>query len=140
METGISEAESSIRVDRWLWFARFFKSRSLAAKLVQGRKVRLNSVAIAKPSVQIKQGDVLTFPQAKEIRVVKILGIGERRGPAPEAQMLYEDLAPKETTATENEPALQQGQAFRREKGAGRPTKSQRRALDRFKSDPSDSL
>lgn len=134
MENGQSGVETSIRVDRWLWFARFFKSRSLAAKLVQGRKVRLNSVVIAKPSVSVKAGDVLTFPQGKDIRVIKIINIGSRRGPAPEAQGLYEDLAPKEDKPAANkETAILNKPGFEREKGAGRPTKADRRALEKLR-------
>ncbi|MEH6402202.1 MAG: RNA-binding S4 domain-containing protein [Sneathiella sp.] len=124
--------ETTIRVDRWLWFSRFFKSRSLAAKLVQSRKVRINSVIIAKPSVNIRAGDVLTFPQADAIRVVKILNIGSRRGPAVEAQMLYEDLSPPEDK-TAGSDANSQAAIPRRDKGAGRPTKVDRRAMDSLK-------
>lgn len=133
-----TEPEDTIRVDRWLWFARFFKSRSLAAKLVQSKKVRINSSVIAKPSVTVKPGDVLTFPQAKEIRVIKVIAIGTRRGPAPEAQALYEDLAPREDQKKEG--AEMTAKAPSRERGAGRPTKADRRALDKLKraSDNSD--
>ncbi|MBL4740834.1 MAG: RNA-binding S4 domain-containing protein [Sneathiella sp.] len=129
---------TTIRVDRWLWFSRFFKSRSLAAKLVQGKKVRINSVLIAKPSVNIRSGDVLTFPQANAIRVVKVLDIGSRRGPAVEAQMLYEDLSPPEAPKTEEEKL--QAAAPRRDKGAGRPTKVQRRAIDNLKNNFGDEI
>ncbi len=126
------EQGTTIRVDRWLWFARFFKSRSLASKLVQSKKVRVNSTIIAKASLLIKTGDILTFPQAKEIRVVKVLEIGQRRGPAPEAQLLYEDLTPKETKA-EKEASRDKAALPKRERGAGRPTKADRRALDKFR-------
>ncbi|OUR76905.1 RNA-binding protein S4 [Alphaproteobacteria bacterium 46_93_T64] len=132
MDKGSAQDEITIRVDRWLWFARFFKSRSIAAKIVQSRKVRLNSVIIAKPSVNVTANDVLTFPQGKEIRVIKVLDIGKRRGPAPEAQMLYEDLAPKEEKVSETK-APQSSTVFEREPGTGRPTKADRRALDKFK-------
>lgn len=125
------EPEDVIRVDRWLWFARFFKSRSLAAKLVQSKKVRINSTVIAKPSVAVKPGDVLTFPQAKEIRVIKIVAIGTRRGPAPEAQTLYEDLAPREDQKNERSEAT--AKAPSRDQGTGRPTKADRRALDKLR-------
>ncbi|WP_169567680.1 RNA-binding S4 domain-containing protein [Sneathiella limimaris] len=124
--------QATIRVDRWLWFARFFKSRSLAAKMVQSKKVRINSVVVSKPSVTVKVDDVLTFQQAKEIRVVKILKIGERRGPAPEAQTLYEDLAPVDQKKTD-EKKKAASKTFIREPGSGRPTKADRRALDKLK-------
>jgi ribosome-associated heat shock protein Hsp15 len=125
----------SIRVDKWLWFARFFKSRNIATKLVQARKLRINSVPVAKASVTVRAGDVLTFQQQKSIRVIKIVNIGTRRGPAPEAQALYEDLAPPEEKKQEARTTLKSGQ---REAGAGRPTKADRRALDKLRPDPED--
>ncbi len=123
-------ANGAIRIDRWLWFARFFKSRSLAAKLVQGRRVRVNRIVVAKPSVAVKPGDVLTFPQGREIRVIKVLAAGARRGPAPEAQTLYEDLDPPKP----RDPAapIERGGGHRAP-GAGRPTKSDRRAIQRLR-------
>jgi ribosome-associated heat shock protein Hsp15 len=84
----------SIRLDKWLWQARFCKSRSIAAALVSEGRVRVNSERAAKPARPIAAGDVLTFPQAGRIRVVRVLAAGERRGPASEAQGLYEDLDP----------------------------------------------
>jgi len=136
MTTGAETIQTSddvnIRVDRWLWFARFFKSRSIAAKIVQSRKVRLNSAIIAKPSVNVRKNDILTFQQAKDIRVIKILDIGKRRGPAPEAQALYEDLAPKEATQKKAAKPATTG-VFERDPGSGRPTKAHRRALDKLK-------
>jgi ribosome-associated heat shock protein Hsp15 len=119
----------TLRVDKWLWFARFFKSRSLATRLCAAGKVRINRVVATKAHQPIRPGDVLTFPQARQIRVIKVVALGVRRGPASEAQRLYEDLAP-ESRAPENAagsfaPAL-------REPGSGRPTKKERRAVDRL--------
>lgn len=132
MAGNANNTEAAIRIDRWLWFARFFKSRSLATKLVQGKKVRVNSTLIAKPSVTIRVGDVLTFPQANDIRVIKVIELGARRGPAIEAQLLYEDLEPKE--AKIKKPDDMDHSSFpSREKGAGRPTKADRRAMDEFR-------
>ncbi|MGY9046707.1 MAG: RNA-binding S4 domain-containing protein, partial [Rhodobacterales bacterium] len=74
-----------IRLDKWLWQARFFKTRSLSAKVVTGGHVQLNGARVAKPAALIGAGDVLTFPQAKETRVIKVVAPGTRRGPAPEA-------------------------------------------------------
>ncbi len=82
------------RLDKWLWFARFFKTRSLAAKLCEAERVRVNRIRVTKAHQPIRVGDVLTFPQARQIRVVRVLALGTRRGPAAEAQRLYEDLAP----------------------------------------------
>jgi ribosome-associated heat shock protein Hsp15 len=86
---------AAMRLDKWLWFARFCKSRSLAAKLCEAGKVRVNRGVIEKAAAQVKPGDVLTFPQGAEIRVVKVLALGLRRGPPAEARTLYEDLAPQ---------------------------------------------
>ncbi len=105
------------RVDKWLWHARFFKTRGLAAKLVTGGHVRVNGNRIAKASVMVGAGDTLTFPQARRIRVIRIEVIGERRGPATEAQTLYLDLTPVE----ENVPITEQIER------KGRPTKKDRR-------------
>lgn len=117
------------RLDKWLWFARFLKSRSLATTLAASGKLRINGSIIAKAHQQVKAGDVLTFPLGHHIRVIKVLAPGSRRGPAPEAQALYEDLspppprAPRATSPTGGEPP-------QREAGTGRPTKRERRALD----------
>lgn len=93
-------ATSGQRVDRWLWFARFFKTRSGATRLVNAGRVRIGTGGatrrIVKPSQTVVAGDVLTFPQGRRIRVVRILAVGERRGPAAEARTLFEDLAPAE--------------------------------------------
>lgn len=83
----------SLRIDRWLWFARFFRSRSLAARVCMGRRVRVNGTVVTKPDHRIRIGDVLTFPQGREIRVVRVTGIGSRRGPAVEARTLFDDLS-----------------------------------------------
>ncbi len=85
--------DAALRVDKWLWYARFFKSRSLAAKHVQAGEIRVNRQRISKASAVLKVGDVLTFPVGDTIRVVEVTALGERRGPAPEARTLYHDLA-----------------------------------------------
>lgn len=113
----------SIRLDKWLWYARFLKSRGLAAKLVSDGKVRVNSERVDKPSRAVKPGDVLTFPQGRHIRVIRILETGTRRGPAPEAQALYDDLSPPEALPEKEIP----------ERAGERPTKRDRRQLDRFR-------
>lgn len=84
----------TIRIDKWLWQARFFKTRSICAKYISGNGVRLNGDKISKPAVKVKAGDVLTFNQGDWVRVVAIVELGTRRGPAPEAQTLYDDQSP----------------------------------------------
>jgi ribosome-associated heat shock protein Hsp15 len=123
-------ATDTLRIDRWLWFARFFKSRTTASKLVESGKLRLNRAHIAKTHAALKIGDVLTFPQGNEIRVIKVLALGERRGPASEARLLYEDLSPP---LPRSERAPEAPPPGRREPGAGRPTKAERRAIDRLR-------
>jgi ribosome-associated heat shock protein Hsp15 len=86
-------AEDGLRLDKWLWQARFFKTRALAAELAIRRKIRINSVPVAKPHHRVRPGDVLTFPQGRSIRVVRVLALGARRGPASEAQALYVEIA-----------------------------------------------
>lgn len=118
-------AEGSIRIDKWLWHARFFKTRSLATKIVQGGHVRLNGTHVKKASVAVAPGDTLTFPQGRVVRVIEIVAIGERRGPATEALTLYTDLAPPEPKPKETRPAEP-------ERGA-KPTKRERRQLDEIR-------
>ncbi|MDE3080565.1 MAG: RNA-binding S4 domain-containing protein [Paracoccaceae bacterium] len=83
----------TIRLDKWLWQARFFKTRGLATKSVQDGGVRLNAARVSKPAQQVGPGDTLTFIQGGRVRVVRILATGARRGPALEAQALYDDLS-----------------------------------------------
>lgn len=82
----------SIRLDKWLWQARFFKSRGLAAEAVTSGAVRVNSVRVTKPATPLRPGDGLSFAQGARVRVIRVLALGERRGPAPEARLLYRDL------------------------------------------------
>ncbi|MGL4238778.1 RNA-binding S4 domain-containing protein [Tabrizicola sp.] len=84
--------EPKLRLDKWLWQARFCKSRTLAATLVSEGHVRVNGTPVSRPGRDVSPGDVLTFPQGDHIRVVRILALGQRRGPATEAQNLYTDL------------------------------------------------
>ena len=90
--------QDSLRVDKYLWFARFFKTRSLATKRANGGRIRINRNKIKKSSDTVRVGDILTFAQGNEIRVIRVLNLGTRRGPAQEAQSLYEDITPNEVT------------------------------------------
>lgn len=89
----MSEAADTCRVDVWLWRARFFKTRSLAARIVEQGGVRLSRggarTPLDKPSRPVRCGDVLTFTQGTRWLAVKVEALGVRRGPAPEARMLY---------------------------------------------------
>ncbi|MGA9434620.1 MAG: RNA-binding S4 domain-containing protein [Roseobacter sp.] len=113
-----------LRLDKWLWHGRFFKTRSLAASVVASGAVRVNQERVQKRSTLIGPGDVLTFPQGDDVRVIRIEALGARRGPAPEAQGLYTDLSPPKPKPREITP---QNPRF---EGKGRPTKRDRRTLD----------
>lgn len=118
----------SLRLDKWLWYARFFKTRTLAAKLCNAGQVRLSGNAVTKAHQQVRIGDVLTFAQGRYVRVIKVLALGTRRGPVPEARALYEDLKPPESSEAMPRPA-----GGRRIAGAGRPTKKERRLIDQLR-------
>lgn len=122
------------RLDKWLWCARFFKTRSLANKLLAAGRLRLSGKVVAKAHQKVRVGDVLTFPQGPHVRVVEVLGLAARRGPAPEARTLYDDLSPPpERRLESSDPAMfAKPVAGGRERGTGRPTKRDRRALDRL--------
>lgn len=113
-----------IRLDKWLWHARFFRTRGLAAKVVGGGHVRVNSIKVSKPAASVKPGDTLVFPQGRRVRVVRVAGEGERRGPSGEARALYEDLSPPPEPASPSPSMLE---------GRGRPTKKDRRVASALK-------
>ena len=118
------DTSGKIRVDKWLWHGRFFKTRSLAAGKVKTGAVRINGTVTHKPSSMVAPGDVLSFAQGDHIRVIEIKALGARRGPAPEAPALYADLSPpspKPQNITAANPQFE---------GKGRPTKKDRRSLD----------
>lgn len=117
------------RLDKWLWHARFFKTRTVAAEVVAAGHCRVNRQPVRKPAQAVAAGDVLTFPQGPHIRVIEIVATAEKRGPAPEAQALYTDLSPPQPRPKQDRPP-----AFaERGDGAGRPTKKERRETDRLR-------
>lgn len=116
------DTATTIRADKWLWQARFFKSRSLAAKIVSGGHLRVNGECAPKAATQVQVGDTLTFPQARQVRVVRIAALGVRRGPAAEAQTLYEDLTP-EQPRDRSAPRVDQGRPSRDARRAARAAK-----------------
>ena len=113
----MAEAGRKLRLDKWLWHARFFKTRTLAAKHVTAGHVRVDGTRVSKAAFSVAADAVLTFHQERDIRVIRVIALGTRRGPAPEAQALYEDLSPPIKSA----PVERVGE---------RPTKKDRRALD----------
>jgi ribosome-associated heat shock protein Hsp15 len=86
------EAPDAIRLDKWLWQARFCKSRGLAARLIADGAVRVNAVRVTKPATIVRVGDGLSFAQGGVVRAIRVRALGTRRGPAPEARLLYADL------------------------------------------------
>ena len=127
---GDSRSNLVLRLDKWLWFARFMKSRSKAAKFCQSSRLRVNGSIVVKTHFLVRQNDVLTFSISGIIKIIKILNLGVRRGSASEAQSLYEDLSPPVFVNKENHqfPLI----TGKREIGSGRPTKVQRRAIDKL--------
>lgn len=117
-----------LRVDKWLWYARIAKTRSLAQVLVREGKVRVDGVRISSASRNVEPGNVLTVLKGRQVLVLKVLSLATRRGPAPEAQALYEDLTPP-PPPREPRPLKQAV----REEGAGRPTKRERRETERLR-------
>jgi len=118
-----------LRIDKWLWAARFFKTRSLAAEEIGKHRVQVNG-DIAKASREVKTGDMVSVRLGAVTRVVEVLGVSGTRGPAPVAQQLYQETAEsiaanaaaRDMRRMGSEPALSIEQ--------GRPTKRDRRALD----------
>jgi ribosome-associated heat shock protein Hsp15 len=80
------------RIDKWLWHARFYRTRVLAQAAASRGLIRLNGRRVEKSSVDVGPGDILTLPKGREVVVIRVIGLAERRGPAPEAQRLYEIL------------------------------------------------
>lgn len=93
------QAEARQRLDKWLWFARVIKSRTSAAKLVEEGHVRINGTRTDNPAKSVRQGDVLTIALDRQVRVLKIVSPGERRGPYEEAKLLFEDLTSRDVAS-----------------------------------------
>lgn len=127
---------TSQRIDKWLWCARFAKTRTLAGKLAASGGVRLTrngeTSRIEKASALVRIGDRLAFMTGGRLRVIEVNGFGVRRGPAPEAQLLYTDHSPPPPKCEAN------SEGGARDRGAGRPTKKERRAIDRIHPTPND--
>jgi ribosome-associated heat shock protein Hsp15 len=119
-------AKTSVRIDKWLWAARCFKTRSLSGEACAGGKVKINGKT-AKASSSVKPGDLIEALTPGGPRVLRVEALAERRGPASVAQTLFDDLTPEPEPRPERQlpPLL-------RNRGAGRPTKRERRQIDRF--------
>ncbi len=117
-----------IRLDIWLWHARFYKSRSLSSKAILSGKLRVNSNKIIKPASKVKINDVLTINYVNTVRVIQIQSIGARRGPASEAQALYNDFSADVTAASKIKDISEKSKKDTNK----RPTKKDRRILDKI--------
>jgi len=114
------------RIDKWLWHARVVRTRAAAAALAAGGHVRVNGQRVDAPSRAVRPGDVVTVALDRSVRVLEVVGFAQRRGSAADARAVYADVELAATRAPEAPPGL-------REPGTGRPTKRDRRAIDRFR-------
>ena len=117
-----------IRLDTWLWYARFYKSRSLSAKAILSGKLRVNSNKIIKPASKVKINDVLTINHINMVRIIQVQSLGSRRGPASEAQKLYNDLSGDKIDASKIKSVSEKS----KKETNKRPTKKDRRILDKI--------
>ena len=114
------------RIDKWLWHARVVRTRTAAAALVNAGNVRLNGGRVTAASQLVRAGDVVTVALDRAVRILKVTGFAERRGDADAARLLFEDLTPISRAEPASLPLAE------REPGTGRPTKQERRAIDRL--------
>ena len=117
------------RIDKWLWHARVVRTRTGAAALVTAGQVRLNGQRNREASQSVRVGDIVTVALDRTVRVLKVIGFAERRGSPESVQCLYADVSPPPVA-----PELRPPTVAARDSGEGRPTKRDRRAMDRFKS------
>ncbi len=116
------------RIDKWLFFARMAKSRSIAQDLIRSNHIRVNGELVSQPSSQVKPGDRIELALERRDVVLVVRSGGERRGPFEEARLLYEDLSPP----PEERQRLTLFEQAQRMQGSGRPTKKERRETDRL--------
>ena len=124
----MSGGEGSLRVDKWLWSARFFKTRALAAEAVDAGRVSVNGER-AKPAKAVKRGDALAIRRPPYEHLVTVLAVSDRRGPASEAQKLYEESA---ESRAKREAVARELKSMPPPVFKGRPSKKDRRTLERF--------
>lgn len=128
---GERAGHEKVRLDRWLWAARFFKTRALAAEAIDGGKIQVNG-SRAKRARLVAVGDLVRVRKPPYEQSVVVLGLSERRGPAAEAQALYQETAESLGARAELRSQLRL-QPSMRYQGKGRPTKKDRRNIERFR-------
>ena len=131
-------ALESLRIDKWLWAARFFKTRSLAAQAVSGGRVQVGEQRV-KASRRLRRGDLVHIRRGAQAWDVVVTGLRGERRPAPEAQSLFEET-PESIERRTSERARREQAAMRRARAQGRPTKRDRRVLERWREDRTEAL
>lgn len=121
----------NVRIDKWLWAARFFKTRSLAQQAVEGGKVQLGGQRV-KPSRPVRLGDIITTPRGHDLCTVVVTGLAEKRGSAPQAALLYQETD-ESLAAREEAAARRRVEYATRTAPDHRPSKKERRDLSRFR-------
>ncbi|MCB0572020.1 MAG: RNA-binding S4 domain-containing protein [Phaeodactylibacter sp.] len=121
-----------VRIDKWLWSVRIFKSRTIATDAVKEGKVKIGGKAV-KASYMLQRDEMLEVRKNGFAFQYKVIDLIEKRVGAPIAQLCYEDLTPQEELNKYNDWFVGKGASEKREKGAGRPTKKERRTIDEFK-------
>jgi len=124
-------AATGVRVDKWLWAARFFKSRSIAVTAIEGGKATVNGERV-KPSREVKVGDAVRVRLGPYEHVVIVRALSDRRGPATQAALLYEETAESRSAREKLQWQLKHAAPVI-DPGEGRPTKKDRRDLNKFK-------
>ena len=126
----MNEDENIVRMDKWLWAARLFKTRSVAAEAIKGGKVKMNDIAV-KPSREVKEGDIIQVQIEQLHKVVQVKTVIKNRVSAKQVPEVYADLTPKEEY--ERIEFMHAYKAEWRDRGAGRPTKKERRMIEKMK-------
>ena len=119
----MTPSDEAQRIDKWLWHTRFVKTRGLAQKLVVAGKVRVGGDKVTTPSRKVRISDILTIALERQVKIVEVTALPDRRGPFSEAQTCYKDLTPPQTRLPKHETLTQPGDKSRR------PTKQERRKL-----------
>lgn len=124
--------DQGVRIDKWLWAARLFKTRAIAADAIRGGKVKINDVAV-KPSREVKEGDIIQVQIEQLHKVVQVITVIKNRVSAKQIPEVYTDLTPKEEY--ERIEFMRAYKSEYRDRGAGRPTKKERRLIEKMKDD-----
>lgn len=124
--------ENNVRIDKWLWAARLFKTRAIATDAIKGGKVKMDN-APAKPSREVKEGDIIQVQIEQLHKVVQVKSLIRNRVPAKMVPEVYTDLTPKEEYERIEFMHAYKGEY--RDRGAGRPTKKERRMIEKMKDD-----